>query len=142
MNEAVTEMADWQDLFGFDAAYAQLRELRLKQLLPSVVLFTGPEGMGKKRLLAKLAAATFCRTANSCGTCLYCIQIAAADHNDVLWMGGSETLNVEHANEIQEHLQHVADHQHGSRMGKRLVVILDAERMSRWKNHPRMQRYG
>jgi DNA polymerase III gamma/tau subunit len=131
MNEAITELADWQGLIGLEAPFAQLCDLRMKQLLPSVILFTGPEGMGKRRLLAKLAAATFCRTSNSCGTCLYCIHIASGEHNDVLWMGGGETLNVEHANEIQEHLQHVADHQHGSRMGKRLVVILDAERMTR-----------
>jgi DNA polymerase III subunit delta' len=75
-----------RDLQGQDAAVEQLRRARRNGRLPHALLFTGPEGVGKRTAALALAQALNCLTPHAddaCGECLACRKIAAGHHPDV-----------------------------------------------------------
>ncbi len=62
--------------------------------LPPSLLFTGPDGVGKRLVAGAVAQALNCLSPNgrdACGTCAACRRIAAGTHPDVLVLEPSET---------------------------------------------------
>src|ERR1017187_255179 len=79
---------------GFDSflgnpqAVAAVREMLTYNRVPGALLFTGPEGVGKKTLALMMAKAMVCERgpADFCGQCAHCLkaeQMLAAEREDL-----------------------------------------------------------
>ena len=65
---------------------SQMRETFARIRLPSVALFTGPSGVGKKTLALSLAAGIHCKIAEQrpCLQCSSCLKVQSRNHPDTL----------------------------------------------------------
>lgn len=125
------EVLDWSGLIGYDEDFAKLTALHRSARLPQVILFEGREGIGKRRLMAWLAALIHCDTQSSCAGCGSCRSIMSRQHDEVLWLESDSTYKIADASLIQEHLSLQASGFPGfAAPAKRIVVLPDIEKMS------------
>ncbi|NTV52061.1 MAG: DNA polymerase III subunit delta' [Candidatus Firestonebacteria bacterium] len=113
-----------RDLQGQEAGVEQLRRAWQHDRVPHALLFTGPEGVGKRTAALALAQVLNCREPrvdDACGECLSCRKIAAGNHPDVrcLEPDGAH-LKI---GQIREDLQHDAVLK--PLEGRRKVYLLD-----------------
>ena len=114
------------DFLGFENIILRVRALLKSNRMPPVVLFHGRPGIGKRFLLKALAQEILCANQTSCGDCADCKRVALSNHPKMLMLDDSiKVLKIEHAREIQEHLN-LASGLHNYRV----VVISDVERMN------------
>ena len=75
---------DWSDLRGHAGIIRRLRVLAAAERLPHALLFTGMEGVGKRRTARVLARTLLCAQAGDapCGHCDSCRTMAAGVHPD------------------------------------------------------------
>lgn len=113
---------------GYETHKQLFKRLFAKGWLPPVLMLEGPEGMGKKTFADWVASLSWCETHEACGGCDPCRQIAAHEHEDLLWLDeDSGTLKLKDADLIHEHLSlRAADC--GGNTGFRTVVVYDFER--------------
>ena len=81
---------DWRSLFGHDQVSGAWSEMIGAGRLPPVVLLVGREGIGKRLLLARLAALYLCRTTTACGQCDACQWLLSDSHPEVMWIESAE----------------------------------------------------
>lgn len=74
-------------IVGHQASRKALADARAARKLPQVLLFTGPEGIGKQRLALWLAQLALCAHPNDepCGQCRACRQVLDLSHPDLHW---------------------------------------------------------
>ena len=120
-------LPDWRCLFGHDQVIRRWRELLQLHALPQVILLSGRAGIGKRSLLAALAALDACTSRAACGSCESCLWLLCGTHPEVLWVDpGEQRLTLEDAARVQDHLSFCAE---GGR-GARVAVIVDADRLT------------
>jgi DNA polymerase III subunit delta' len=94
------------ELSGQEMAMSYLRRSVHRGRLAHALLFTGPEGVGKRTAARALAQALNCpdvKEGEACGVCLSCRKIAAGAHPDVRLITAEEQhLKIE---QIREQLQ-------------------------------------
>lgn len=76
----------FQEITGQDAAVNGLRRALERGRMAHALLFTGPEGVGKRTAALALAQALNCaqpQAGDACGECTSCRKIAAGRHPDV-----------------------------------------------------------
>jgi DNA polymerase III subunit delta' len=81
-------MSAWS-IVGHTWAVEQLQRAVARDEVPHALLFTGPEGIGKRTLARTMVAAMFCEAAETateaphpCGECLACRKLASGNHPD------------------------------------------------------------
>lgn len=128
--QEIPEKISWKDLLAFDEDRKKLKELVRTENLPSVLLFEGRAGIGKKALLYYLAALHFCENGvEACGSCLPCQKIAMRQHPDVLVIEeGGEALKVASVADIEDFVAYAP--QGSSVHAKRIVILIDAENLT------------
>jgi DNA polymerase-3 subunit delta' len=114
----------FRDIQGQAAAVEQLKRAWQNHRLPHALLFTGPDGVGKRTVALALAQALNCKSPSlddACGECLACRKTAQGIHPDVrvLEPDGAH-IKIE---QIRETLQHDAVLK--PMEGERKVYILD-----------------
>ncbi len=79
----------FEDLVGQTAALRFLRKALKKGVLPQVLLFSGPRGIGKATAAVMTAAGLLCEKGNQgpCGECLPCRKVSRGIHPDVREVG-------------------------------------------------------
>jgi DNA polymerase-3 subunit delta' len=107
---AAVEVPRFAAVRGHDQAKAQLRGAVARERLAHAVLLTGPEGVGKQRLAAALAALVVCQNQGEepCGECAGCHQVAAGSHPDVRVVGippGKKEIRIEPIRELRAFVQ-------------------------------------
>lgn len=78
-----------REILGQPAAVRGLLRWLERDRLPHALLFTGPEGVGKKSTAVALAQALACNDRNgadSCGVCARCRRIREGLHPDLHWL--------------------------------------------------------
>ena len=114
--------------------WASLCERRTAGRMPHALLFTGPEGVGKKAFARAFAQAALCERAEgtqaACGQCNPCRQALAGSHPDLYAVEPGEdsktqTLKVDQIRELVEAMTKTS--QFG---GHRFALITPAERMN------------
>ncbi len=120
------EITSWKDLIGFEKDQARLRELVRDELLPTVLLFEGRAGIGKRSLLFFLAALHFCENSTACGQCNPCQLVAANKHPDLLVVkGDGEVLKASSVSDLGDFLNYST--QSDSLFARRILLLIDAE---------------
>lgn len=126
--QADSRLPDWRELIGHDQVVQRWRDLIKAGSLPQVMLLTGRAGIGKRSLLAALAALDGCASQSACGSCESCQWLLQGAHPEVLWVETQdERLTLDDAARVQEHLSFRAE---GGRRA-RLAVIVDADKLTR-----------
>ncbi|MFW7380451.1 MAG: hypothetical protein ACOH5I_16685 [Oligoflexus sp.] len=125
------ELLDWRELIGFVVEQEKLRQLHRAARLPQVLLFEGREGIGKRRMMAWLAALVHCESQTACGECGPCRSVMSRQHDEILWLESESQYKLNDALAIQEHLSLQAVGFSGlATPAQRIVVMPDIEKMS------------
>ena len=75
----------WKNFVGNDATVARLKNSLAEKKFPHAVIFSGVEGIGKRKFAEICAAALMCENpagGEPCGTCKNCVAMAAGSHPD------------------------------------------------------------
>lgn len=122
----------WKTIVGHEENIARLRAMLREGKLPHAMLFTGPEGVGKRRVAQALAAALLCeREEGSCGLCPSCRALLQENHPDfhmVLPESRGKSARIIRMEQIRELQGEIARLPILS--GRRAVIIDDAELMN------------
>ena len=116
---------------GFDRIRGQARALRLirraleAERLPHALLFSGPDGVGKRRTALELAKALNCAAPaperGACDACRSCRLADRETHPDILVVAPeSRSLKIDQIREVERHLAL------SPYAGRRRVAIVDA----------------
>jgi DNA polymerase-3 subunit delta' len=76
----------WETLVGNNRVKATLKAALAENRLAHALIFSGPEGVGKRQFALTVAKAVNCleRIADSCDQCTVCRKIEAGEHIDVM----------------------------------------------------------
>jgi DNA polymerase III subunit delta' len=91
---------------GFDGivGHGKQKEMLLSALtserLPHAFLFSGQEGIGKKRTAREFAKYILCDDHSACGTCRPCSKIDRGSHPDVLIIENNDSIGIEQSRTI------------------------------------------
>ena len=115
-----------------DAARARLGAAAAGQRLPHALLLHGPDGVGKERFAAVLAAGLMCRRPGPdmqpCRECAECALSRAGSHPDLYWLRRPEdkkSIGVDAVREVCEQLGMTS-----LRGGHRVALVLHAHLMT------------
>ena len=127
-------MADLgSSLLGHAQIWSRLTQQGAQNQLPSCLLFTGPSGIGKKKLALALAQAALCETQaplspawQACGHCGSCLRISQAQSESVLVLTPeTQQIKVDEARALIEFFDL-------HKVGRfRFVVVDEADRLNR-----------
>jgi DNA polymerase-3 subunit delta' len=116
------------------SCWKMLCAARAANRFPHALLITGPPGVGKRRLVARLAHSVLCQAADSegtpCGQCHDCDLWAAGNHPDYMEIGPdpegpSDEIRVDSVRRLAER-----DALTAHRGGYKVIVIDPAQRMN------------
>lgn len=74
----------FDSIIGHEKQKSMLLSLLEKERLPHAFLFSGPEGIGKKKVVLEFAKHILCDKGFACGICRPCIKIDRGSHPDIL----------------------------------------------------------
>lgn len=105
---------------GHQETYLRLLERVTLGRLPHALLFTGPEGIGKRRVAEFLAKALLCASADKpCGTCGSCRLVAEGKHPDLMIVeADGERIKIDRIREL------IRDFAFSPLMGTGRVVLI------------------
>ncbi|MGD9677779.1 MAG: DNA polymerase III subunit delta' [Vulcanibacillus sp.] len=77
------------EIIGQNHIIEQLVGVLKHQRVAHAYIFSGPEGVGKKKMALEFAKALncLCFEKDNCGMCVNCIKINNMNHPDVIWIG-------------------------------------------------------
>ncbi|MDD5541754.1 MAG: DNA polymerase III subunit delta' [Acidobacteriia bacterium] len=95
------------DFMGNEHIIQTLRRALSAGRLPHAMLFTGPEGVGKRTLALRISKALNCLKGGEefCGECSSCRKIEAGSHPDVVWVTveeGKQFLQIDQIRRARE----------------------------------------
>ena len=78
---------NWSDILGNEEKIRQIREMINSQQFPNAVIFSGLEGIGKKKIAETAAISLLCESDDKpCGHCPSCRAFMTASHPDYYYM--------------------------------------------------------
>jgi len=117
----------WGEIVGHKREISILTKVLEKGELASTYLFSGIDGIGKRKVAVTFAAASICSKDNRpCGTCPDCSKIIKGVHPDLVEVEaeGEGEIKIDDVREIQSRIKYAPI------SGKRFVIINDAHRMT------------
>ena len=117
----------FRDLAGHRHLFELIGRAAVRGSLPPSLIFSGPEGVGKRRAAIALAQLLNCLQPSgedSCGACASCRRIARGVHADVLLIEPGETGAIK-VDQVREAVERSAYRPFEGR--RRVVVIDDAD---------------
>lgn len=102
---------NWNNIVGHEAVIERIRMMLRAARVPHALLFCGPEGVGKRLVAERLAAALLCQEAaddQACGHCLSCRQLADGQHPDfVRILPDGASIKIEQIRQLQHEVSMV-----------------------------------
>lgn len=93
-------------VIGHKNQWEQVKKIIFSDLQAGAFLFSGPEGVGKKKLALSLVQYFLCENKNGCGLCGSCHRVQNDSHEGLLVIDqGNEILKIEEAHKIKEFLK-------------------------------------
>ncbi len=99
----------FEDVVGQDHVTTTLRNAIAQGRIAHAFLFSGPRGVGKTTVARLLAKALNCAegpTAEPCGTCASCTEIAAGNALDVVEIDGASNTGVDNIRDLNENVRY------------------------------------
>ncbi len=99
----------FEDVAGQDHVTTTLRNAIAQQRIAHAFLFSGPRGVGKTTVARLLAKALNCAegpTAEPCGKCASCTEVAAGSALDVVEIDGASNTGVENIRDLNENVRY------------------------------------
>ncbi|HEY3275267.1 MAG TPA: DNA polymerase III subunit delta' C-terminal domain-containing protein [Syntrophorhabdaceae bacterium] len=116
----------FSSIIGHDRQKEFLLSLHKRERLPHAFLFSGQEGVGKRKLALEFIKHILCDEGTGCDRCRPCLKLAHGTHPDLLIVEGTESIGIAQARMIS---REVCEHPYEGR--KRAVIIDRAETMTR-----------
>jgi DNA polymerase-3 subunit delta' len=90
---------------GHSASIATIRRTLASGRTAHAYLFSGPDGVGKKKIATAFIEALFCGNDEGCGTCPSCKKIASGNHPDIhLLEPDGQFIKVDQVRDLQKEL--------------------------------------
>jgi DNA polymerase-3 subunit delta' len=122
----------WDGILGHAVQVGQLKKLVREGRLPHALLFTGPAGVGKRRIAEALAATLLCgQGEQACGRCAGCIALQEDTHPDfyrIVPAGTGKAAKIIRIDQIRAMQSEIA--RLPLLADKRVVLIDEAEKMN------------
>lgn len=115
----------FDSIIGHEKQKSMLLSLLEKERLPHAFLFSGPEGIGKKKVVLEFAKHILCDKGFACGICRPCIKIDRGSHPDILQVGNEESIGIEQSRSISKEV-----YEYPYESQRRIIIIDNAERMT------------
>lgn len=137
-NEQAALIPSWKTLIGMNHLLSEFNVLWRERHVPSVILFEGREGIGKRSVAAAISAVPFCQQKSACGVCDSCKAVLSQKHQEILWIETEEqVLKLSDADLIHDHLSFLSSSSlahttstNDSFEIPRIVVIIDADKLN------------
>ena len=133
-NVALVPTGAWSSVAGHGRIKDRLRMLLREERTPHALLFSGPRGIGKRKLAAATAAALLCLDRNdglACGACGSCRALAAGTHPDFYVVTPETTGKASRSIKIEQIRDLRTEAARVPRLSARRVILLDdAETMN------------
>ena len=124
----------WDALAGHGRTKARLHALLREERTPHALLFSGPRGVGKRKLAAAVAAALLCRSPKdglACGGCESCRLMAAGTHPDFYAVMPEKSGKAARSIKIEQIRALRTEAARAPRLsGRRVILLDDAETMN------------
>jgi DNA polymerase III subunit delta' len=121
---------------GFDNVIGHVRQgefllsLLRKERLPHAFLFSGQDGIGKKKVALEFIKHILCDRGTACNSCRHCLKIEHLTHPDLLVVEGVESIGIAQSRMISKEVSEPPYE------GKKRAIIIDgAETMTREANN-------
>lgn len=76
--------AVFKDIIGHDRQKALIFTILERDRIPHAFLFSGQDGIGKKKFAISIARKLLCQTGEDCGNCRSCLKVKRSTHPDLL----------------------------------------------------------
>jgi DNA polymerase III subunit delta' len=115
----------FNEIIGHEKQKQMFLSVLRRERLPHAFLFTGQEGIGKKKTAREFAKHILCEKHNSCGVCRPCIKVERDIHPDVLIIENDDTIGIEQSRSIGREV-----YEYPYEADKRIILIDRADSMT------------
>jgi DNA polymerase III subunit delta' len=112
-------------VFGHEKQKALLLSFLHRERLPHALLFSGQEGIGKKRVVLEFIKHIFCEKGTACGACRPCLKLAHGTHPDLMVLGNEGSMGIDQSRMISREV-----FEYPYEGDKRAIVIDRADMMT------------
>lgn len=116
----------FNEIIGHEKQKQMFLSILKKDRLPHAFLFSGQEGIGKKKTAKVFAKYILCEEQRGCGVCRSCIKIERNIHPDVIIIENEDTMGIDQSRAVGKE---VFEYPYES--SKRVIVIDRADAMTR-----------
>lgn len=115
----------FDDILGHQKQKNMLLSFLEKGRIPHAFLFTGQDGIGKKKLVLEFTKRLFCEQESGCSLCRSCIRIDRRSHPDLIIIDGDEAIGIDQSRYISKEI-----YEYPYETEKRIILIDGAENMT------------
>ncbi|MCX5813067.1 MAG: DNA polymerase III subunit delta' [Proteobacteria bacterium] len=115
----------FNEIIGHEKQKQMFLAILKRERLPHAFLFTGQEGIGKKKTAKEFAKHILCEKHNNCGVCRPCIKVERDIHPDVLIIENEDTIGIEQSRTIGREV-----YEYPYEGDKRIILIDRADAMT------------
>jgi DNA polymerase III subunit delta' len=90
----------FNEIIGHEKQKQMFLSVLKRERLPHAFLFTGQEGIGKKKTAKEFAKYILCEEHNNCGICRPCIKIERGIHPDVIIIENEDSIGIDQSRTI------------------------------------------
>jgi DNA polymerase III subunit delta' len=116
----------FNDIVGHEKQKRMLLSVLDRGRLPHAFIFTGPEGIGKKKAAKAFAKHILCETHTGCGVCRPCIKVERDSHPDLLIIENEDSMGIEQSRSIGREV-----YEYPYEADTRVIIIDRADAMTR-----------
>lgn len=116
----------FSSIFGHEKEKDLLLSFLRKERLPHAFLFSGQDGIGKRKVAVEFIKHILCESGTGCGTCRSCVKIDHGNHPDIFFVTGENSIGIDQSRAIGREI-----YEYPFESSKRAILIDRAETLTR-----------